>query len=340
MATATNANVMKSTKLILPETYLTKIHKKVTENAVIPALIPQTPQFYRDTKAIYLTEKPTAQYVQPVEGGEKYSTDAAFGDKEMKRFKIQTTVRLTEDMVWANEDNTMTEDQLNVILDEMGESLGQAVDAGMIHQFDPFTQGTVTDAATVALAKIGTEITATSDLLKDVDSMIDPLLAAGFNANGIALDTMYANELRKLRNTDGARLFPEVPMRVNDMGSFEGLNAVVSGNVSGRSFKGLGDQGIKAILGDFSQAQWGIVRNVAMRRFDVGDPDNRGYDLAYKNEVAFRLEMVFAFGLFYDDAFAVIKAATDTGGGDDDDKGGDEGGDVEVQSATHKSAKA
>lgn len=333
-------DVIKSTQLILPTTYLSKIHKKVNENAVIPALIPQRPMFYRDEKSIFLTEKPVAQYVQPVEGGEKHTTDFAFGEKSMKRFKVQATIRMTEDTYWANEDNTMTEDQLNVVLDEMGESIGQAVDAGMIHQFDPWSKGLVTDAATVALTKVGTPITATSDLLSDVDSLIDPLLLAGYNANGIAMDTMWANDLRKQRNTTtSAKLFPEVPMRVNTMGSFEGLNAVVSGNVSGRPFIGLGDTGVRAIIGDFSQAQWGIVRNVAMRRFDVGDPDNRGYDLSYKNEIAFRLEVVFAFGLYDEKAFAIYKGTPytttpttpskpsegdetpggDNNGGDDDD---------------------
>lgn len=302
-----SADVLNSTKLVIPDSYLPTIQRKITENAVIPSLIPQTPQLYRNTDIIYLKKKPVAQYVQPVEGGEKETTGAEFETKQMHKFKIQATVRLTEDMIYANEDNNATEDQLNVIFDEMGAALGQAVDAGMIHQFDPHTKGNVTDAATVALAKVGTPITATSNVQADVDSLPDSILAAGFNVNGIALDNLFANELRKLRNADGARLYPNVPLRVNDMGNFEGLNAVVSPNVSGRSFDGMEDTGIRAIIGDWNQAQWGIIREMALRRFDVGDPDNRGYDLAFKNEVAFRLEMIFAFGLVYDDAFAVLK---------------------------------
>ena len=302
-----NADVMNTSKLIIPDSYLPKIYQKISENAVIPSLIPQTPKLYNLSDIIYLDTKPVTQYVQPVEGGEKETTDAGFDSREMKKFKLQTTIRLTEDMVWANEDNSATDDQLDVIFDAMTASLGEGVDAGMIHQFDPHTKGLVTDAASVALAKVGTQVNVTGNLQSDMDSLPDPLLKAGFNASGIALDTMYANELRKLRNNDGMRLYPEVPLKVNTMGNFEGLDAVVSGNVSGRSFKGLGDTGVKAIIGQWDMAQWGIIREMALRRFDVGDPDNRGYDLAYKNEVAYRVEMVFAFGLVYDDAFAVLR---------------------------------
>lgn len=333
-----NADVMKTSKLIIPDSYFPNIYKTIAENAVIPSLIQEKPALYNDTDIIYLKKKPVTQYVQPVEGGIKEATDAELGTKEMKKFKVQTTIRLTEDMVWASDDNPSTENQLDLILSEMGESTGQGVDAGMIHQFDPHTQGLVTDAATVAIAKVGTQVNTTGNVQKDMDSLPDSIIAAGLNVSGVAFDTMYANELRKLRNNDGLRLYPEVPLKVNTMGSFEGLDAVVSGNVSGRSFDGLSDTGIKAIMGAWDMAQWGVIRNIAMRRFDVGDPDNRGYDLSYKNEVAFRVEMVFAFGLVRDDAFAVLRDKETDSGGDDDDK--NSGGDDDDKTVTPQSAKS
>lgn len=332
-----NAGVMNTSKLIIPDSYLPRIYTKITENAVIPSLISQTPQLYNNSDILYMKRKPVTQYVQPVEGGKKESTDAEFGTREMKKFKIQTTIRLTEDMLFANEDNTATDDQMDVILNEMGNSLGQGVDSGMIHQFDPHTKGLVTDAATVALANVATPITPTGKLQADMDVFPDSIIANGFNVSGIAFDTMYANELRKERNNDGMRLYPEVPLKVNTMGSFEGIDAVVSGNVSGRSIPGLGDTGVKAIIGDWDYAQWGIIREMALRRFDVGDPDNQGYDLAYKNEVAFRIEMIFAFGLVYDEAFAVLRDEKSDDGGDGD--GGDDGGD-DNDTPTVQSAKA
>ena len=301
---ATNADVVKTSKLIIPETYLPTIYDKVAANAVIPTLIPQRPKLYNLDEMIYVTEKPKAQYVQPVEGGEKNTTTFGFDHKAMQKFKIQTTIRLTEDTIFADEDSSL--ELLDIVFDEMGESLGQAVDSGMIHAIDPFTGGSITGADEVALAKIGTEVTEGATLQATVDALPDKVLEAGFNVNGVALDNLFANELRKDRNPNtGARNYPDIPLTL-EVGQFEGLRAVTSPNVSGRSL-GITDTGIRAIIGDWNMAQWGVIREMALRRFDVGDPDNRGYDLAFKNEVAYRVEMIFAFGVVYDDAFAVLK---------------------------------
>ena len=299
-----NADVVNTSKLIIPETYLPTIYEKVSANAVIPTLIPQTPKLYNLDEMIYVTEKPKAQYVQPVEGGSKETTSFGFDTKEMYKFKIQSTIRLTEDAIFADEDSSV--ELLDRVFDEMGEALGEGVDSGMIHAIDPHTGGSITNAEKVALAKIGTEITEGATLQETVDSLPDKVLEAGFNVNGIALDNLFANELRKARNANtGARLYPDIPLTL-DVGTFEGMRAVTSANVSGRSL-GITDTGIRAIIGDWNMAQWGVIREMALRRFDVGDPDNRGYDLAYKNEVAYRVEMIFAFGVVYDDAFAVLK---------------------------------
>ena len=298
-----NGEVVNTSKLIIPETYLPTIFDKVTANAVIPTLIPQRPKLYNLDEMIYVTEKPKAQYVQPVEGGAKETTSFGFDTKEMHKFKIQTTIRMTEDTVFANEDSSL--ELLDLVFDEMGESLGQGVDSGMIHAIDPHTGGAITGADQVALAKIGTSVTEGATLQATVDALPDKVIEAGFNVNGIALDNLFANELRKARNNDGVRLYPDIPLSL-EVGNFEGMRAVTSANVSGRGL-GITDTGIRAIIGDWNMAQWGVIREMTLRRFDVGDPDNRGYDLAYKNEVAYRVEMIFAFGVVYDDAFAVLK---------------------------------
>lgn len=299
-----NADVIKTSKLIIPETYLPTIYDKITANAVIPTLIPQAPKLYNLDEMIYVTEKPKTQYVQPVEGGDKNTTGFGFDTKEMHKFKIQTTIRMTEDTEFADEDSQVQ--LLDKVFDEMGESLGEGIDSGMIHAIDPHTGGAITGADQVALAKIGTPITEGATLQETVDALPDKILEAGFNVNGIALDNLFANELRKDRNPNtGARNYPDIPLTL-DVGTFEGMRAVTSANVSGRSL-GIEDTGIRAIIGDWNMAQWGVIREMALRKFDVGDPDNRGYDLAYKNEVAYRIEMIFAFGVVYNDAFAVLK---------------------------------
>lgn len=347
---ADSVTVGDTKKLILPDEYLPTIHDKIKETAVVANLATQTPKLYKNQDVIYMTQRPVTEYVgngvDAGEGGAKHAMDWGYDTKALTKFKLQTTIRVTEEVEWADEDSSLN--LFDKVLDELNASLGEGVDAGMIHAFNPFPKTTMEAAQKVALSYIGQDAVYTGDIVKDIDALPDKVIAAKFTPNGIALDTMYANSIRKLRypNT-GLKMYPDIPLSL-DMGNFEGLRSVTSANVSGRSFAGLGDTGIQAIIGDWSQIEWGIIRDVALRRFDVGDPDNRGYDLSYKNEVAYRVEMVFAFGVVYDDAFAILRATSDDDGGDGGDDnnsggGGDEGGDeVQTQSvkAAAKSAKA
>lgn len=311
---ATNAAVADTKKLILPTSYVPTIYEKIRANAVIPTLINQTPKLYNNEEVIYMTQRPLTEYVgdgvNAGEGGEKHSMPFGYATKPMRKFKIQTTVRMNEEVEWADEDSNLA--LLDKVLDEMGASLGEGVDAGMIHAWNPFGANVMETVKDTALGYIGTEVTPGASLQATVDALPDAIIEANHNVNGIALDTMFANALRKERNNDGVRLYPDIPLNL-EVSNFEGMRAVTSGNVSGRSIPGFTSTGIQAIIGDWNMAQWGIIRDIAMRRFDCGDPDNRGYDLAYRNEVAYRVELVFAFGVIYDDAFAVLKSAPASG---------------------------
>lgn len=343
MADVISATVGDTKKLILPDEYLPTIHDKIKQKAVIANLATQTPKLYKNQDVIYMTQRPVGEYVNDGvdagENGEKHSMGWGYDTKALRKFKIQSTIRVTEEVEWADEDSSL--DLFDHVLDELNTSLGETVDAGMLHAFNPFPKTVMSSVKDVALAYTGNTAVYTGDIVKDIDALPDTVIAAGHTPNAIALDTMFANSVRKLRypNT-GMKMYPDVPLSL-DMGTFEGLRSVTSANVSGRSFAGLGDTGIQAIIGDWSQIEWGIIRDVALRRFDVGDPDNRGYDLSYRNQVAYRVEMVFAFGTVYDDAFAILRASSDDddGTGGDDNSGGDDNT-VETQSAKARSSKA
>lgn len=297
------ADVANTSKLIIPQTYVPTIFDKVRQNAVIPALTTQTPRLYENTDVIYITEKPVAEYVD--EGGAKGSSGFGFGHKPMVKFKLHSTIRMTEEVQWADEDGKLY--LIDKVLDENSEAIGVGVDAGMIHAWNPGKAAALDKANDIAIAKVGTEVSPEATTQETIDALPDKVIEAGFNPNGIALDTMFANELRKSRNANtGARQFPDIPLSL-EVGNFEGLRAVTSGNVSGRSIPGMTDTGIKAIIGDWSMFQWGIIREIGLRRFDVGDPDGKGYDLSHNNEIAYRVELVFAAGIVFADAFAFLK---------------------------------
>lgn len=308
MATTTPA-VTTTSKLYIPQTYMPTLHDKLKNASVVANLIPQVPQLYTNNNAITVTSRPKAEYVS--EGGSKGSTDFSTAPAAMKKFKIHTTIRMTEEVEIADEDSSI--ELLDFFLGYMTDSLGEGVDAGMLHNINPKTGSAMTgddSAANVAIALKGTKVDATTDVIADIDSLPDSLVDK-FTPNGIALDTKFANELRKARNPKtGAREYPDIPLGLN-MTNFEGMNAVTSANVSGRPFATT-DTKVKAIIGDWNQAQWGVIREMALRRFDVGDPDGRGYDLSEKNEIAYRVEMIFAFGLIFPEAFAVLKTPAGT----------------------------
>lgn len=317
MAT-TQPPVTSTSKLYIPTTYLPTIYDKVKAESVIASLIPQTPQLYTNDEMIYVTGRPKTEVVG--EGGKKGSTSFGTDTRPMKKFKLQTTIRTTEEVEIADEDSSI--DLLDFFLDQMTGSLGEGIDAVALHNINPKTAAVMTgdiSAASVAIAPNGTQVTATTDLIADIDNLPDSV-APYFNINGIALDNMFANEIRKTRNPKtGAKEYPGIPLGLN-VTNFEGMNAVTSANVSGRPFTT--DTGAKAILGDWTMARWGVIREMVLRRFDVGDPDGRGYDLSEANEIAFRVEMIFAFGTVYPDAFAVLTSNAE----DEDEGGGDEGG--------------
>ena len=75
----------------------------------------------------------------------------------------------------------------------------------------------------------------------------------------------------------------------------------------------IGRNGLLAVAGDFDAVRWGVQKNLAIKKIEYGDPDGGG-DLQNTNEVAFRTEIVYGWGIADEDAFSLITGAT---GGDE-----------------------
>src|SRR5690606_41994036 len=63
--------------------------------------------------------------------------------------------------------------------------------------------------------------------------------------------------------------------------------------------------GIFAFVVDFSAIQWGVQRRIGLEHIEYGDPDGQG-DLKRNNQIAFRAEVVYGWGIANIGAFAVI----------------------------------
>jgi hypothetical protein len=65
------------------------------------------------------------------------------------------------------------------------------------------------------------------------------------------------------------------------------------------------DTKVRAFVGDFDAIRWGIQKQINLELIRYGDPDGGG-DLKRNNQVAFRSEIVYGWGIADLNAFAKI----------------------------------
>ena len=291
-----------TTQLIpIPEKYFPTVFTGIQQNSVVASLATQTPQTFANAKHIVFSQDPLAEFVG--EGELKSGAAVAVKTVPAKIHKLQTTVRMTNEVQWLDEDNR--EGLLDVIFERMNASMGKGIDYGILHGWNPLGAATTENLLATAIVPNANQVAATDDIRADLDNLPDTVLEK-YNVNGIALDRMFANEVRKLRiEATGAKAYPEVGLTL-DPGTLEGLKAVASGNVGGKEL--MGTAAAKAIVGDWSQVKWGLVRDMAIEPIYYGDPDGNG-DLKRTNSVAYRVELVLAYAVLDPKAFAVLKAA-------------------------------
>lgn len=292
------SNNITTSKIELPKEVARVLLKKASDESVIQALSPSTPQLFRDMEHVLFTQEPEAEFVG--EGVAKSPSLTDFEPVPAEIHKAQVTIRMSEEVKWADEDNQLG--IIDAITDAGGRALARALDYGGIHAINPLTGTAVSGMGHITAGAV--PVTATSDPSADIDSLVEAV-NEDYDVNGIALSKGYANSLRKLRvpNTM-ARLYPEIPLNLKP-GTIEGIKAATSGTVNGKLAQT--QTGVLAILGDFSMFKWGIVRDLGLEVIETGDPDGLG-DLKRYNQIAYRLEMVYAWAVLVPEAFAVLNA--------------------------------
>lgn len=305
------------------------IFKAMSEQSVILSMVNATPQLFEDVEYLFFTEEPEGEFVG--EGAAKSSSTWKFEPKEARRLKFQTTIRMNEEVIWANAASKAK--YFDALIQSLSGSGSRGIDYGLIHAISPLTREVLDSLKKDAIAYTGNQVTATGDPLADIDGLADKILE-NYEVTGLALDRMYANELRKLRNKyTGAREFPEITLSLNP-GSIDGISTVTSGAVSGKRLSTT-PTGIQAIMGNWNLLKFGMIENMGVEEIRYGDPDGLG-DLKRYNQVAYRTELVFLTANLDPTGFSVLRKNTE-----DEEEGGDEenNGD-EVQQQTLKSTKA
>lgn len=241
-----------------------------------------------------------AEYV--AEGANKGPSTVTPTTKTVAPFKFHKTLRFTEEVLWADEDY-----QLGVvqdILDNIQPALSRALDFGVFHEINP-ASGAVVAAMNGGLKDTtnSVEIAAAAPYtyLDAADALI---LADGYVPRDVAIDPSWAASFSSYRSsTTEQKLYPNFVLRT-EVSELEGHRASVSNTVGAVGVAAVATT-VKAFVGDFSAIRWGIQKQLGLELIRYGDPDGQG-DLKRNNQVAFRAEVVYGWGIADLNAFAKI----------------------------------
>lgn len=289
---------MDTTKIKLPAEVTRAIINKVGNTSTIAALSPSTPQLFLNEDYMVFNGAAEAEVV--AEGQKKSSYEQEASYITGKRFKVQCTTRVTEELKWADEDNRL--EIISSIQEDQTKAIARALDYVIYHAINP-KSGTSLSGYDALTAKAAT-VTDSGDDIANVDALADAVNE--YEINGVALSRTWASRLRKLRvPATGMRFYPEIPINLA-AGTLDGIPAATSTTVDGK--KATTPTKVLGIMGDYSLIKWGMIRDIWAEVIQYGDPDQTGVDLKAHNQIAYRTEAMFSYAVLDPKAFAVLKA--------------------------------
>lgn len=289
---------MDTSKIKLPAEVTRAIINKVGNTSTIAALSPSTPQLFLNEDYVVFNGAAEAEVV--AEGQTKSSYEQTASYITGKKFKVQCTTRVTEELKWADEDNRL--EIISSIQEDQTKAIARALDYVIYHAIDP-KSGTELSGYD-ALTANAVAVTDSGDDIANVDALADAVNE--YEINGVALSRTWASRLRKLRvPATGMRFYPEIPINLA-AGTLDGIPAATSTTVDG--VKATTPTKVLGIMGDYSLIKWGMIRDIWAEVIQYGDPDQTGVDLKAHNQIAYRTEAMFSYAVLDPNAFAVLKA--------------------------------
>lgn len=289
---------MDTSKIKLPAEVTRAIINKVGNTSTIAALSPSTPQLFLNEDYVVFNGAAEAEVV--AEGQTKSSYEQTASYITGKKFKVQCTTRVTEELKWADEDNRL--EIISSIQDDQTKAIARALDYVIYHAIDPKSGTELTGYD--ALTANAVAVTDDGDDIANVDALADAVNE--YEINGVALSRTWASRLRKLRlPVTGMRFYPEIPINLA-AGTLDGIPAATSTTVDG--VKATTATKVLGIMGDYSLIKWGMIRDIWAEVIQYGDPDQTGVDLKAHNQIAYRTETMFSYAVLDPTAFAVLKA--------------------------------
>lgn len=297
--------VLKTGSLTIPKQKLAPWLGKIQGGSAVATLSGSEPMTFGEGEA-FIFDIGEAEYV--AEGANKSGSTVTSKTQSTKPYKFQKTVRWTEEVMWADEDHQLQ--VVSQILDLIQPALSRALDYGVFHGINPADGSVSTDMA-VKLSDTtnSVEYAAADKPYISLDAADAAVLADSYVPRDIALDPAYAAKFSALRGANSEqKLYPNFKLGVSTS-ELDGHNASVSKTV-GAAGVAAAATNVLGFVGDFGGIRWGIQRSLGLEVIKYGDPDGGG-DLKRNNQVAFRAEVVYGWGIADLDAFAkVIDAVT------------------------------
>lgn len=243
-----------------------------------------------------------AEYV--AEGGQKGATTVVPTTVQIKPFKFHKTVRWNQEVKWADEDHQLG--VIEQILNLIQPSLSRALDFGAYHGINPATGVSVSAMSSfISQTTNVVEIGSSDKPYANIDAADTLVLADGFVPRDIALDPAFAAKFSTLRGTTTeAKLYPNFTLATAPASELDGHRASVS-NTVGAVGVATTATNVRGIVGDFSALRWGVQKEIGLEIIEYGDPDGGG-DLKRNNQIAFRAEVVYGWGIADLNAFTKI----------------------------------
>ena len=288
-----------TTNFEIPSAISTGIFEKAQKGSTLAQLSGARPQKFGKQQVWTLTAPPKAEIVG--EGAEKSPTPTTYGTKTINPFKLQVTMRFSQEVKWADEDI-----QIGVLQDlasNAGIALGRALDLVAIHKINPLT-GTVSSLVKEGLADTTQSVTLSGTKYDEaIEAAAGVIISAGYTPGGIAMDPTLSFGLSTMRDVNGRKIYPEIGFGQN-VTNFSGMNAAVSDTVSAKNEIATPSK-LLGIVGQFNAFRWGVQRSIGAHLIEYGDPDGLG-DLQRQNQIAIRAEIVYGIGIMDSKAFAKI----------------------------------
>jgi len=264
---------------------------KIKNGSAVATLSTPTPMTFGEGES-WTFDIGEAEYV--AEGGAKGASTITPSSKPIKPFKFHKTLRFNEEVMWANEDRQL--EVIDEILALVQPSLSRALDFGVFHEINPATgavvaamNGGLTDTTNLV------EYVAANKPYVSLDAADALVMDDGYAPRDIALSPAYASKFSSLRGTNSEqKLYPNFVVGT-EVSELDGHRASVSNTVSATSVLAV-DTKVLAFVGNFDTIRWGVQKSIGLKVIEYGDPDGSG-DLQRNNQVAFRAEVVYGWGI-------------------------------------------